>query len=126
MARAGRPEAQTLLTNIAAHAQRAPEAVRATWQRVCLPASRGLRAHAQGDHALPQLIAIGGSHAQRDLFSQIHLDALVKSGQLASAQHLLQQQLRGQPESVRLKRQAGAVYTALGLGALAADLDSLD
>jgi hypothetical protein len=134
LARAGRPEAQTLLANIAAHAQRAPEAVRTTWQRVCLPASRGLLAHAQGDHAaaaeelglaLPQLIAIGGSHAQRDLFAQIHLDALVKSGQLASAQHLLQQQLRGQPESARLRRQAGKVYTALGLGSLATDLASL-
>jgi hypothetical protein len=135
LTRAGRPEAQTLMANIAAHAQRAPEAARATWQRVCLPASRGLFAHAQGDHAaaaeqlglaLPQLIAIGGSHAQRDLFAQIHLDALVKSGQLASAQHLLQQQLRGQPESVRLKRQADQVYAALGLGTLAADWASFD
>jgi hypothetical protein len=131
LARAARPEAQALLHHIAAYAARAPEPVRATWQRVCLPASRGLMAHAQGNYAvaadelgqaLPQLVAIGGSHAQRDLFSQIYLDALIRTGQLASAQHLLQQQLQGQPESERLKRQAGAVYTALGLSSVAATL----
>jgi hypothetical protein len=34
----------------------------------------------------------------------------------------LQQQLRGQPESLRLKRQAARVYQGLGLGAIAASL----
>ncbi len=39
-----------------------------------------------------------------------------RGGQLIGAQQLLQQQqLNGQPESARLKRQAGAVYNALGL-----------
>ena len=60
-----------------------------------------------------------GSHAQRDLFSQIYVDSLVRSGQLAGAQHLLAQQLRGQPESRRLKRQAASVYRSLGLESVA-------
>ena len=59
---------------------------------------------------------------QRDLFALIHLDALVKAGQLAGAQNLLQPQLRAQPESKRLKRQAARLYAALGLPSLAAEL----
>jgi hypothetical protein len=131
LARAGRPQAERLLRNIETHASRVPAGVRHAWQRVCVPASRGLLAHARGDwqravdelgQALPRLTEIGGSHAQRDLFSQVHLDALIHNGNLAAAQNLLQQQLRGQPESLRLKRQVARVYRGLGLGALAAGL----
>ncbi|RYX94226.1 MAG: tetratricopeptide repeat protein [Comamonadaceae bacterium] len=125
LARAGRPQADELMRNMQDHAAGLTEEAQAVWQRVCLPASRGLLAHARGDHAravdelgqaLPRLVEIGGSHAQRDLFAQIHLDALIRSGHVSGAQHLLQQQLRGQPESTRLKKQAAGVYAALGLG----------
>lgn len=131
LARAGRPEADSLLRNIEAHAQRAPLSTRAAWRSVCVPAARGLVAHARGDFAaaieglgsaLPRLVEIGGSHAQRDLFEQVYLDALVRTGgqaALAGAQGILQQQLNGQPESLRLRRQAGEVYARLGLGQLA-------
>ena len=131
LARAGRTQADQLMRNIEWHAARVPPALQHAWQRVCLPASRGLLSHARGDwqravdelgQALPRLTEIGGSHAQRDLFAQIHLDALNRSGNLAAAQHLLQQQLRGQPESLRLKRQATGVYHGLGLSAVAASL----
>jgi hypothetical protein len=124
LARAGRAEADTLLNNIERHARTAPSHSRAAWQRVAVPASRGLLAHARGDYArtvdelgqaLPRMTEIGGSHAQRDLFSQVYLDALPRTGQLAGAQHLLAQQLRAQPESRRLRRQSGQVYRALGL-----------
>ncbi|MDA7416803.1 tetratricopeptide repeat protein [Xenophilus arseniciresistens] len=127
LARAGRPEADTLLAHIEAHAPRAPEATRAAWQRVCVPAAHGLLAHARGRHAqaaqalgqaLPRMIEIGGSHAQRDLFGQVWLDALVRSASpwaLATAQDLLQQQANGQPESLRLRAQLRTVYAALGL-----------
>ncbi|MGJ7582575.1 tetratricopeptide repeat protein [Variovorax sp. RHLX14] len=131
LARAGRPEADTLLRNIETFAAQAPAATRPAWERVCVPAANGLLAHARGDFvaaveglgtALPRLIEIGGSHAQRDLFDQVYLDALVRAGTertLAAAQGILQQQLNGQPESLRLRRQTGAVYGALGLDALA-------
>lgn len=124
LARAGRPEADALLSRIESHAAAAPPDTQHAWQRVALPASRGLLAHARGDwrgaveqlgDALPRLVEIGGSHAQRDLFAQIHLDALVRSGQLGGAQHLLQQAVNSQPESLRLKRQAAQVYAELGL-----------
>ncbi|MGR4869393.1 tetratricopeptide repeat protein [Variovorax sp. LARHSF232] len=129
LARAGRPEADELQRNIERFAPVAPPSVRAAWERVCVPAARGLLAHARGDFAkaveglgsaLPRLVEIGGSHAQRDLFEQLYLDALVKSGepsQLAGAQGLLQRQLNSQPQSRRLARQANAVYAALGLPA---------
>jgi len=132
LARAGRPEADTLLANIEAFAPHAPASTRAAWQRVCVPAAHGLRAHASGDLAaaidglgiaLPRMIEIGGSHAQRDLFEQVYLDALVRSGTeatLTGAQGILQQQVNGQPESLRLRRQAAEVYRQLGLPEIAA------
>lgn len=128
LARAGREaQARALLSGIEQHAARATDMATA-WQRVCVPASRGLLAHALGDwegaveelgQALPRLLEIGGSHAQRDLFAQIHLDALLRAGHLAGAQNLLQQQVRMQPQSLRLRRQAAKLYAALGLPSLA-------
>jgi hypothetical protein len=128
LARAGRSEAQTLMHNIETFATAAPTPAQASarrvWQEVGLPASRGLLAHAQGDHetavrqlgsVLPRLPEIGGSHAQRGLFEQIHLDALIRSGHWVGAQHLVQQGLNAQVESARLKRQAEQIYCALGL-----------
>lgn len=129
LARAGRGDAaQALLAGIETQAARAPSHDAAVWQRVCVPAARGLLAHAQGDwptavdalgQALPRLVEIGGSHAQRDLFAQLHLDALLRAGQLAGAQNLLQPQCNAQPESKRLQRQAARLYAALGLPSLA-------
>jgi hypothetical protein len=127
LARAGRPEADSLLLRIEAFAPQAPPSTRAAWQQVCLPAARGLHAHARSDFAaaleglglaLPRLVEIGGSHAQRDLFEQVYLDALLRHGgetALAGAQSILQRQLNGQPESLRLRRQAAAVHARLGL-----------
>ncbi|HYF18086.1 MAG TPA: tetratricopeptide repeat protein [Ramlibacter sp.] len=80
LARAGRHEADTLMRNIEQHARLAAP----VWREVALPASRGLLAWARGDkaaaaselgRALPRLEEVGGSHAQRDLFVQIHRDA---------------------------------------------------
>jgi len=132
LARAGRDEeARAWLASIERHALQCTGDEASVWQRVCVPAARGLLAHAGGEwklavealgHALPRLLEIGGSHAQRDLFAQVHLDALVKSGHLAGAQSLLQSQLRAQPESRRLRRQAAQLYAALGLPSLATSL----
>lgn len=132
LARAGHVEAaRGWLAGIEAHALALEGDEAVVWQRVCVPAARGLLAHATGDwmaavdglgHALPRLVEIGGSHAQRDLFAQVHLDAMVKAGHLAGAQNLLQPQLRAQPESRRLRRQAAQLYAALGLPDVATSL----
>lgn len=88
LARAGRPEADTLMANIRHHAAHAPPWSRAAWQEVCLPACTALLAHARGQwadaithmqQALPRLVEIGGSHAQRDLFERVLVDARARA-----------------------------------------------
>jgi hypothetical protein len=73
---------------------------------VGLPANRALAAFGHGDfataarllRALPPLAhRIGGSHAQRDLFTLILLDAAKKSGNAALAAELHQERARLRP-----------------------------
>ncbi|MFZ4120081.1 MAG: tetratricopeptide repeat protein [Caulobacterales bacterium] len=94
------------------------------WSRVALPAARGLLAHAYADYpkaaenlaiALPQMSMIGGSHAQRDLFEQIWLDALVRSGQWSAAQEALELRRRHDPDGAPLNTLLAEVYGKLGL-----------
>jgi hypothetical protein len=130
LARAGRPEADALMQNLEHRASGEGAAADGPWRGACLPAARGVLAWARGSFdaaarhlgdAGPRLLAVGGSHAQRDLFAQLHLDALVRSGRLAAAQNLLLPHARQQPESVRLRRQAAELHRALGLGDVAGD-----
>ncbi|HUR88823.1 MAG TPA: tetratricopeptide repeat protein [Ramlibacter sp.] len=81
LARAGRGEADELMANIEQQEGR-------VWQEVALPAARGLLAHARGDYkaaaedlgrALPRMQEIGGSHAQRDLFTRVQRHAAQSS-----------------------------------------------
>ena len=131
LARAGRPEAETMLANLRRFAAHAPDFVRAAWREVALPVAEGLLAHAKGDHAavaahlltaLPRLPEIGGSHAQRDLFEQIADDALIGSGRLAAAQNRLEQRRAGHPRSAPTLARLAGVYRGLGLAQEAARL----
>lgn len=129
LARAGRPEADTLLVAFARQAEEAPEHSRETWRDVALPAGRGLLAYARGDHeeavrhlalAVPRLVVIGGSHAQRDLFEQVLLDAAHRAGRWVLAQQWLEVRRNGDPASVPVNRALARIYTQLGLPAEAA------
>ncbi|MBX2878592.1 MAG: tetratricopeptide repeat protein [Granulosicoccus sp.] len=82
------------------------------WREVGIPAARGLFAHATGDYVRSaeqlakvrsQLWRIGGSHAQRDLFDQVLLDARLQAGYHKDAQKMLEQRLRYEPENPILK-----------------------
>ena len=124
LARAGRAQADAMLASIEGYARRAPRPVRAAWAQVALPAAHGLVAHARGDAvgtlrgldaALPRLAEIGGSHAQRDLFEQIGIDALIACGRHAEAQQRLQPLVNAQPRSRRLATRLERTYAALGL-----------
>lgn len=124
LARAGRPEADALMSSLIAHAQSAPSWHRAAWQEIAVPACTGLLAHARGQYALasaafgqamPRLVEIGGSHAQRDLFEQMRLDALMRAGQYCAAQNVLQPLANQYPGSRRLAGWLDRVYPALGL-----------
>ncbi|USQ97986.1 tetratricopeptide repeat protein [Caulobacter sp. RL271] len=124
LARAGRPQADTLLAAVRRAALEAPAHVRQTWSEVALPAAEGLVAHARGDYpsalrglraALPRLSEIGGSHAQRDLFEQLILDALIRADRLSEAQQTLELRRGFDPDGVPLNRTLAAVYDRLGL-----------
>jgi tetratricopeptide (TPR) repeat protein len=124
LARAGRPAADRLLAAIEATAIDPARQDRATWQHAALPLARGLIAHARGSYAeaadeiaeaLPRLLRLGGSHAQRDLFDIILLDACIRAGQFVEAQQTLELRRAHDPDGVPINRRLAEVYRALGL-----------
>jgi hypothetical protein len=128
LARAGRPQAGTLLESVRRFAMSAPEFNRSVWREIALPACEGLYAHARGDYdaawhrmasTAPRWSELGGSHAQRDLFEQIMLDAALKSGRLTAAQQMLELRRNADPEGVPVNMALSALYSRLGLAALA-------
>jgi hypothetical protein len=95
---------------------------------VALPACEGLYAYARGDYdwawhwlagAVPRLSEVGGSHAQRDLFEQILLDAGQKSGRFIAAQQLLELRRKMDPDGVPVNQALAEVYRKLNLPVLA-------
>jgi tetratricopeptide (TPR) repeat protein len=128
LTRAGRPEAEALLEAVRQAAAASPAHVRGVWHEVALPACEGLYAYAQRDHetawrrlleAQPRLIEVGGSHAQRDLFDQILLDAAIESGRDVVAQRMLELRRSADPEGVPVNAALGRIYSRLGLTGLA-------
>ena len=124
LARAGRSEAMPLLAAVRRMATNAPALTRTAWRDAALPAAEGLVAHARGDFeaavqglrtALPRLIEVGGSHAQRDFFEQIALDATIRAGRLGEAQQTLELRRGFDPDGVPLNRTLADVYDRLGL-----------
>jgi tetratricopeptide (TPR) repeat protein len=113
LARAERDEAVTLMAAIEARAAASAGFDRVAWHDVALPAARGMVAHARGDFAgaakwlsiaNPRLQQIGGSHAQRDLFGQLLLDAHMKTGNWQVAQQMLEMRRTWDPDGVPLAR----------------------
>ena len=130
LARACRPEAEELLQAVRRRAATAPEFVREVWQQVALPGCEGLHAYARGNYALawhrlvssvPRMAEAGGSHAQRDLFEQILLDAAVKEGRASTAQQMLELRRVSDPQGVVVNSALAAAYAQLGLQGLAAE-----
>jgi hypothetical protein len=128
LARAGRPEAETLLEAVRRHAETAPAFTREAWRDVALPGCEGLYAYARGDYtqawrhlasSVPRIAEAGGSHAQRDLFEQILLDTAVKSGRWSTAQQMLEVRRLADPNGVPVNSALAAVYAQLGLPELA-------
>jgi hypothetical protein len=128
LARAERPEARTLLHAVRQRADSAPAHSREVWRDVALPASAGLHAYTRRDfdrawrelsRAMPRMIEVGGSHAQRDFFEQIFLDAAIESGRFAAAQQTLELRRATDPDGVPVNAALARVYAGLGLAALA-------
>lgn len=124
LARADRAEAGHLMQAIEDKASYAAGFERVAWSEVALPAARGLLAKARGDHsaavrdlgpALPRMREIGGSHAQRDLFEQLYLDAVLRSGDDAAARVLMEMRRTFDPDGVPLNRMLAETCERLGL-----------
>lgn len=113
LARAERDEADVLMRAIEDRAAEATAFDAIVWRDVALPAARGVLAHARGQYAEavrwlsvanPRLQEIGGSHAQRDLFGQLLLDAHMKTGNWAVAHQMLEMRRTWDPDGVPLLR----------------------
>lgn len=124
LGRTRRPEAETLLAAIEERAEDATQHDHATWRDVVIWAAHGIAAHAAGDYddtirflskALPRLAEAGGSHAQRDLFEQIHLDALIQAGHSSRAQQVLEMRRSYDPDGVPLNTMLAEMYDKSGL-----------
>jgi len=124
LARAAHPEVAVVLAGIAERAAAANPATRTAWAEVALPAARALAAFAFDEceacvRALspvqPRLHEIGGSHAQRDLFEQILIAALLRTGRLAQAQRMLAARQALNPQVPLTRRLLDRVLAAAGV-----------
>ncbi|MBB3992433.1 tetratricopeptide (TPR) repeat protein [Sulfitobacter undariae] len=128
LCRTDRPEAVLMMQAIRDRAQDTSQHDHIAWRDVALPAATAILAHAKGDwsttitdmsRALPRMAECGGSHAQRDLFEQIHLDALVQDGRASAAQQVLEMRRTYDPDGVPLNLLLGDIYAKSGLPVLA-------
>jgi hypothetical protein len=124
LARAGYPEADLLMSNLREFARTAPKFVHGAWADVAVPACEALVAHARGLYeevvrkmgsAISRILEIGGSHAQRDLFEQVLLDAMIRTGRYSTAQQMLEMRRGYEPCSVPNNDHLAKVYEGLGL-----------
>lgn len=83
-------KAQALLASMKAFALQCEGSLGARYRNAGIPAARAAIAHRRGDHrevanallpARRNLWQMGGSHAQRDLYSQLLVDSLMKLGE---------------------------------------------
>jgi hypothetical protein len=125
LARTNRPETAPLMEAIETRAA-TPTHDQTAWAEVAIPAARAILAHAQGDYptgirlmgqALPRMAETGGSHAQRDLFEQIHLDALLRAGRVSAAQQVLEMRRIFDHDGVPVNRALERIYDLAGLPA---------
>jgi hypothetical protein len=122
LARADFAEAPILLSAVEEKARSSTAFDRLVWHDVALPAARGVYAHARRDWAEavrnltianPRLSEIGGSHAQRDLFGQLLLDAHLKLGNWAIAAQMLEMRRTWDPDGIPLNRDLALVRSHL-------------
>ena len=122
LARAGSPAVDALLDALRRQAVE-PVVVedRELWDTVGVPVAEGLVAHARGDFdaAVERLsvpwrerVRLGGSHAQRDLFEQLRLDAMWRSGRRTEALALMRSRLRFEPDNPLLVARIAEAETA--------------
>lgn len=114
-----------MLDSIKNYADKAQPYAQKTWRNIALPAAYGMIAHAQGnwldsinqlEPVLPKLYSTGGSHAQRDLFEQIYLDALIHVNEHEKALSLLSKRNTVRSNIPITQRQLAHVNSKLNAG----------
>lgn len=124
LAKAGLAEADQLMISVETRAANAAEFEHVAWCDVAVPACRGLLAHAREQYessveylsaAMPKMMSIGGSHAQRDLFAQVLLDAHIQAGHFETARDMLESRRKYDPNGAPLNRMLAEIYERLGL-----------
>ncbi|MEO1291713.1 MAG: tetratricopeptide repeat protein [Pseudomonadota bacterium] len=101
---AGRSEtSDRLLTTLKRNAERKLGCMDHVTASAGVPAAEGLKSFAEADYATafgllnrarPQMQVVGGSHAQRDVFERVTIEAALRAGLLDDAQSILQDRVR--------------------------------
>jgi tetratricopeptide (TPR) repeat protein len=114
--------AAQMLESMQRHAETVLPYAKRTWTDIGIPAAKGMIAHARGDlkeaiaqlePVLPELQFTGGSHAQRDLFEQIYLDALIREKQYHQALNVLEKRQAARNNIPVIQRQLAKTYSQL-------------
>ncbi|MFN6534892.1 MAG: tetratricopeptide repeat protein [Nostoc sp. EkiNYC01] len=112
-----------MLESMQRHAEKVLPYARRAWAEIGVPAAKGMIAHARGDWnkaiaqlepVLPELQSTGGSHAQRDLFEQIYLDALIRQRQYHKALNVLEKRQAARNNIPVIQRELANTYSQLG------------
>lgn len=120
LTRAGRDAAaDALLASLRDHVTRQPDRLAGRiWRAVGLPLAEGVAAYGRGDWnaafahlgpALAGLQQVGGSHAQRDLFWQLWLQAGRRAGAHDAVRPHLQRRMAERPDVARHRRELAAL-----------------
>lgn len=109
LVRAGRSQAAgKMLASLQAFAETPGNSAAATMEPATLPLCQAILAFGEGDYdrvvetVLPirfDTACVGGSHAQRDLFAQLLIEAAVKAGRFPLARALLSERVALRPSS---------------------------
>lgn len=120
MAKAGRDDWVTeMLADLQAYAEAFLPVSPAVWEFVVQSAARGLVAYARGDWATAvaqlesvrdRIYQVGGSHAQRDLFEQIYLDALIHSREHRKALTILSSRATSRRNIPAIQREIDRIH----------------
>ena len=115
--------AAEMLESMQVYSQKALPYIQAIWLEVVLPTARGMIAYAQGDlqtviieleSVLPRLQETGGSHAQRDLFEQVYLDALIRTSRYHEALSILEKRHAKRSNIPVIQQELAHIYQKLG------------
>ena len=123
LARAGRSDqVAAFLGSMERHSSSLDPFLKSVWTNIALPAAKAMAHYAadRSDRAypllkevMPHLQAIGGSHAQRDVFVQTWIDVLMQTERPREAAPLIRERVKARPGVPVLQRLTAALNQAI-------------